>query len=397
MAIQNVRVSVTDPDLLIAGNSPYAEFVVASIQLYRWSTEALARAGNPAAGDLVTTWTLIASTEEQTEDAGPWSFTTYDSAAADTDWYAYRYVNAGVSLTSLFSDPWKVSRSASATLRDILWEIVCILGETGERGTATAGSTTSVTCAAKLGSSLRANNYFKGHWLTVLTDAGGLGAVPEGEEALIASDVASTGVATLDRTLTAAIASGDVFMTSALIRPSEMIRCVNRALEGMKVLQRIDVAVHPSTDVYGAPIGTRGVTDIYEVLGVQNYGVDTNTEGETPVHYETWSNRGQVYVKVVDPQFPLVRVVSEVSYRDMEGQMALMGDTTSAPIEWLKYAAAAECMKILVRDDGENNDFMNMKLSIDSDLAIATGRYATRMPARQAKKLRQRLVGPARY
>ena len=346
MSAFNVRVTVTDPDLLMAGDSPYADFDVTGIELYRWTTEALARAGVAGNGTLVTTFTLIAASATQTENAGPWAFAYNDTDQETTTWYRYRFRDTTGAFTSEFSDPWQPRNADGAArtvaLRDILYEVGKVLGEAAEKGTATAGSTTTVACALKFGSSLRANNYFKGHWLIVLEDAGGAGAAPEGEEAIIASDVASTGVVTLDRTLTAAVASGDTFMTSAFMRPSEMIHCINRVREGMKVLRRSDVATWPRRQLYDAPLGTRTEADIFEVLGVTDHGSESNVETEAPILYESWADGYEVKVKIVDPQFPVVRVVSRVSYRDIEGELSDMGDVTAAPIEWLRYAAAAE-------------------------------------------------------
>lgn len=401
MSAYNVRVTVTDPDLLMAGDSPYADFDVTGIELYRWASEALARAGVAGNGTLVTTFTLIAASATQTEAAGPWSFAYNDTDQETTSWYRYRFRDTTGAFTSEFSEPWKPRNAdgalATTALRDILFEVGTVLGEAAEKGVATAGSTTAVTCALKFGSTLRANNYYKGHWLVVLEDAGGVGAAPEGQEALVASDVASTGVLTLDRALTAAIASGDTVMTSAFMRPSEMIRCINRAREGMKVLRRNDVATWPRRQLYDAPAGTRTEADLFEVLGVQDHGSESLVESEAPLLYESWADGHEVKVKIVDPQFPVVRVVSRVSYRDLEGELSDMGDVTAAPIEWLRYAAADECMKILTRDDPENLDFASIAASIGRDLAIATARYATPTPPRKAVKLHQRLPGPARY
>lgn len=396
MAAFNIRVTVADPDLLIAGDSPFAPFVVEGVQVYRWTTEALARAGSAAAGTLVTTFTLVASTTTLTEDEGPFNFQYYDSSQADSSWYRYRFVSAGLVQSSPFSDPWRPSVAPTNTLRDILFEIGTLLGEAAERGTATAGSATSCTCVAVFQSSLMLDNYYKGHWFIVLTDAGGAAAAPEGEEALIASNVASTGVVTLDRTLTAAIASGDVFMTSAYIRPSEMIRCVNRAREGMKLLTSTDIATHSRERMYPAPTGIKTSADIYEVLGITELGTETNGVTETPVRYHLTNRNGQIWLNLNDDsfQFPFIRVVYEQSYRDAEGALSAMASTTAAPLQWLRAAAAAECMKILVRDDISQGEFMGIQNSIDQELAIATGRYATRMPARVAKASGRMPIGP---
>jgi len=216
------------------------------------------------------------------------------------------------------------------------------------------------------------------------------------EEALIASNVASTGVVTLDRTLTAAVASGDVFITSAYIRPTEMIRCVNRALENMKILRHVDIALHSREYLYPAPIGVRTETDLYEVLGiVEPYG-DSNKDDEVPIRYTTRSRNGQVWIRLQEDAFayPYMRVVYEMSYRDWEGEMTVMASETSAPLAWLRAAAADECMKILTRDDSSQGEFSNIAASIDRELATYTARWATRMPARKAKSSGRELIGP---
>lgn len=395
----NVRVSVTDPDLLMAGDSPFANFDVAKIQLYRWTTEALARAGDAGAGSLVTTFTLVAESQTITEAAGPYTFQYYDSGQGSGSRYRYRFADTGLAQFSQFSQPWQSDNREQPTLRQILFDIISLLGETGESGTATAGSTTTATSLPVFSSTLKDDNLYKGHWFLVTQDAGGLGAAPEGEEALIASNVASTGVVTLDHALTAAIANGDSFITSALIRPSEMIRCINRAREGMKVLLSTDVGVFNTDNVFAAPAGVRLITDIFEVLGVSDLGTETNVKDLEPLHYEAYEDGPQVFIKVNSDAyaFPVVRVRYEVSYRDYEGLMSLMSDTTSAPREWLRAAAAAECMEILVRDDAEQGTFATIQAKVERALQTATSRYASRAPARKIKPSGNRLVGPRTY
>ena len=396
MSAYNIRVSVSDPDLLMAGDSPFIDADATKIQVYRWTTEALARAGSAGAGTLVTTFTLIAGSEEITEAAGPFTFQYYDDAQVSTSWYRYRFADTALSQFSAFSQPWRPAEPKKTTLRDILFETGVILGEAAERGTASAGSTTTVTCTPVFQSTLLSNDFYKGHWLMVTQDAGGAAAAPEMEEALIASNVASTGVVTLDRTLTAAVGSGDIFITSAYIRPTEMIRCVNRALENMKVLRHVDIGLHSREYLYPAPIGVRVDTDIYEVLGVvEPYG-ETNHDDEVPIRYTTRSRDGQVWIKVQEDAFsyPYMRVYHELSYRDWEGEMTVMASETSAPLPWLRVAAAAECMEILTRDDSSQGEFANVAVSIERELAKYTARYATRMPARVAKSSGRELVGP---
>ena len=135
----NVRVPVADLDALIAGDSPFADFDAVYVQLYKWTSEALARTGTAGAGTLVTTWTLIASTQQATENAGPYSFAYDDTSQATGEWYRYRFANSGLSQFSDFSEPWPARRPAGTELREILFQVGAILGEAIERGTATAG------------------------------------------------------------------------------------------------------------------------------------------------------------------------------------------------------------------------------------------------------------------
>lgn len=396
MSAMNVRVSPPDPDLFIAGDSPYAAFAATKIQLYRWTTEALARAGDAGSGTLVTTWDLIAESEEITEAAGPFSFQVYDSGQLSTSWYRWRAANAGLSQFSQFSVPWQADNRTQPSLRELLFDIVNLLGETGESGTATAGSTTTATCVAAFGSSLKSDNDYRGHWFLVTYDGGGLGVAPEGEEAIIASNVASTGVVTLDHALTAAIASGDRFITSALIRPSEMVRCINRAREGMKLIASVDIATYRSETLYPAPQGVRVTTDIYEVLGVTDMGTETNGKALDPVMYEAFEDGPQIWIRLTEDAFsyPIVRIRYEVSYRDYEGELSAMSDLTAAPREWLRAAAAAECMEILTRDDPGQAEFATIQAKVDRALEVSTGRYATRMPPRKIKAPTVALIGP---
>ena len=395
----NVQVSVLDPDRIMAGNSDYAAFAATKIQLYRWTTEALARAGDPANGSLVTTWTLIASTEQATEAAGPFSFKVYDSGWSTSAWYRYRLTDDAIAQTSNFSAPWQAINTARPTLREIMWEVLCLMGNHGEQGTASAGSTTTVTCTPVLQSTLQPDSTFSGHWLMVTKDAAGAAAAPEMEEALIASNVASTGVATLDRTLTAAIASGDQFIISPLIRPTELIRCINRALEGMKIFRTVDIAVYSTEYRYPAPAGVRKRSDIHSVIGITSLGSDTRGEDETGVRYDVRTEGSQTWLYITEQSFnfSIIRVTHELSYRDLEGKLNVMADQTSAPIEWIRAAAAEEVAKQLVRDDPAQPEFQDLLSRMQDELQLATARDGPQTPPRQIRPVGRQLIGPRNF
>ena len=210
--------------------------------------------------------------------------------------------------------------------------------------------------------------------------------------------MATTGVLTLERALTAAIASGDVIMTSAYLRPTEIIRCINRAREGMKMLMRVDIAVHSREATYPVPVGVRKITDVYEVLGVTTPAGDSNADYEAPIMYSIYENGPNLFFRFFEDawSFQTIRVVYEMSYLDYEGPLVAMGDTTNAPLPWLRAAAAAECMEVLTRDDSSQGAFVNIQASIEKKLAVETMRAASRMPARKAVQTPRGLPGPRR-
>lgn len=124
------------------------------------------------------------------------------------------------------------------TLSDVLRSAYYELGQLNY-AKATGGSTTSaiVGSLANEGS----NNDWKDSGLFVDRDAGGLGAAPEGEFAVVSSYVDATGTFNLDSTLTAAIAAGDrIAYTSPRWSLQQSIGAVNHALAGMGDFTLVD-------------------------------------------------------------------------------------------------------------------------------------------------------------
>jgi len=76
------------------------------------------------------------------------------------------------------------------------------------RSTATGGSTTTLADTAKL---YEPNDYWIGHHLYIVTDAGGLHAAPEAEERPVTDFVQSTATLTVGPAFTAAPVSGDTY------------------------------------------------------------------------------------------------------------------------------------------------------------------------------------------
>lgn len=379
MTDPNILYSVTDPDGLIAGTSPYANFAAAYVQVYRWSSEALARAGSTGVGTLACTFTLIASTAERSDPdiAGPFRFGYYDASAGAGSWYRARFADSGLANFSPFSDPWEVDNAAEIALRDVIKEVGKGLGGSIDTYTAEANVTAGAIVITGLWKSTVRDAYlWTNQWVLVTQDAGGSGAAPEGEEALIASVDTGTGTATLERALTAAVTTGDTVLLSAWLQPSDIIKAINLAREKMHVPVSLDIALDAKSNRYPAPQGVRTRKDIISAFGVRRYA---NSDREDlfeidvkPVHdgLRVWLEIGE------NPSStPVARIQFLRSYREIEGELALMSDTTVAPLEWLRAAAAYEAAMMLVRSDPEEPEYARILALVEPDAANARDQF----------------------
>lgn len=400
MAASNLFVTVRDPDALIAGDDPLATFAVAYIQVYRYTSEANARADS--GGTLIDagsgyTWALVASTSAVTEEAGPYRFGYYDSSQTASSWYRYRFANSGLTSFSQLSEPWEADARPSWALRDILWEVGRLFGNLVKRGTAATNADAGlIDCAALLKSTLLDANLYDGWHILVSEDAGGAGAAPEGETGRIASVDTATGIATLDADLTAAVTNGDVFLMSAYLDWTEFLGVLNRTRENMQILATVDIALYQTVDRYPLPWGVKHETDVINGYGVLQYA-NSDVEDEFSLDYrvEFDGTRGWLYIP--QPQGTnLARMRLLRSYRDLEGDLSAMSDTTQAPIEWLRPVVAYEIARYLVESDPEEPIFQSLASSLEGDAARASGHYAPEVvrKARQGAG-RRFLPGPA--
>lgn len=96
---------------------------------------------------------------------------------------------------------------AAKTRADLVAEICREFGYY-YRSSATGGSTTTVVDTAGL---FAPDDYWVGHYVYIVTDAGGGGAAPEGEERPITDYVQSTATLTVSPAFSAAVAASDVY------------------------------------------------------------------------------------------------------------------------------------------------------------------------------------------
>jgi len=98
-------------------------------------------------------------------------------------------------------------------------------------GTATGGSTETVVDGVGL---IAPDDYWVGHYVYILADAGGEGAAPEGEERPITDYVQSSGTLTVAPAFSAAVADGDTYEVLPL-RRAEIIAAIQAGVRAAGV------------------------------------------------------------------------------------------------------------------------------------------------------------------
>ena len=96
---------------------------------------------------------------------------------------------------------------AEKTRADLVAEVARRFGYY-QRGTVDVGTTTTIQDTAGL---LAPDDYWIGHYATIVTDAGGEGAAPEGEERPVTDYVQSTATLVVDPPFSAQVGSDDVY------------------------------------------------------------------------------------------------------------------------------------------------------------------------------------------
>lgn len=374
MALENVIIGVDDPDALIAGTSEWASFAAAKIQLYRYGSEADAR--SDTSGTLATTFTLIGSDESRSDPdiAGPWRYGFYDSAQDGDTFYTYRFADSDLTNFSPFSEPWQADNTDEWALRDILFEIGTELPEMIRKGTASGGSTSTAICASLFTSSKVDSHLFEGWYLYVTKDAGGSSAAPEKEEAIIDSVDTTTGTATLDRALTAAIASGDTILITPLMPVSEMIRHINVARQKMRVEVEEDMPLTPDVNRYPAPEGFKAESDFISASAVVSY-TNSARQHTYPIDMVPKFDGRRWWLDTNELSAPMARVTMIRSYRDMEGTLTAMTDKTACPEEWWRPAFAFAIVEAVLEGDEGNGQTQRFYSQLKDDVAAATSRF----------------------
>lgn len=400
MAEANVVVPVPDPDKLMSATySPYG-FAAAYLKVYRYSSEALARAATSASpgGTLVATFTLVDSDTAPSDPdiAGPFRYGVYDSGMAAGSWYAYFFENAAGDTRSPMSSPWEGDNAPAWALRDVILEVGSVMGDSILKGTCATNATANlVICDSIFKSTVRDARMYEKWWLLCSYNADSEGSAPEGEEALIDSVNTASGTATLERSLSAAVTASDVILISAYLQPTSLIKAINRARERMKQVVVHDIPLDKTRNKYPVPFGVRSEADVIDVRGVvvDKVGSDLEWEFELSYRIEFDGRQGWLHIDEYPGVSNVARVRMERSYRDIEGDMLTMGATTSAPIEWLRPVAAFAAAETLLEQDPEAQEFQAMVNRFREEASRATGANAPQI-VRRVKANSAQHIGP---
>lgn len=116
---------------------------------------------------------------------------------------------------------------AAKTLADLVEAVADAFGHY-RQGTADAASGADEIVDAE--GLYEPDDYWNGHYAYILTDAGGAGAAPEGEERPVTDYDRTTATLTVSPDFSAAVAAGDTFELLPM-RRDRIVRAINRAIE----------------------------------------------------------------------------------------------------------------------------------------------------------------------
>lgn len=170
-----------------------------------------------------------------------------------------------------------------ALTRATMWGAVARnLGGVYLDGVAISGSTTTLVDTVNL-SGQYADDYLINAWLSIITDAGGAHAAPEGQTRRISDFVSSTGTVTVGTAFTAAVGPTDTYRIWAGAPKAEIIDAVSEALR----------AAWPAfyQRVYDTTVEIENKTYEYDIPATIEYLVDVEIQGNAA---------GEYYVPVKD-------------------------------------------------------------------------------------------------
>ena len=353
MPYPNVWVTLANPDALYEGTFPGVGFKVRKIHLAAFPSRADAEAG--AGPTHLVTWDLICTTDTPPADHyGPYRYGFYDATSGPLRWYAYRFESDTLDLGP-WSAPWR-AQPQRPTLEQILGELPMALGDLVRAQPITAATTSTLTLPV-LSEPGYSDDYFI-HWHVGVKAAGVY------QFSRIASY--SGGTATVSPAFSAAPAPGSTAIISPLLSVEQMIQAVNLALEEME--GEAEIAI-PANEPVLCPEGlTRSSL-------LRAYAVWPWDMREVPTRV-TLSGMPLKITGLAPAWASAVNVVYLAPYSAIDGPLTNPDDTTSAPLPWVRAAAAAAIARMLTEQDPEDRMAQALFQRLAAKAKEAAGKWA---------------------
>jgi hypothetical protein len=362
MPYPNTWVTIANPDALYDGVAPGVGMKVRKIHLAAFSSRANAESGTSPIPLVV--WNLIRTSDQPpAEHYGPFSYGYYDAASAPGRWYAYRFESDTLDLGP-WSEPWPAGPERP-TLEQILSSLPAVLGDLFRATTAAGGTTTTIVLPV-LGDPGYSTDYFL-HWHLIVRTGG------QYSFTRIASYSGTT--ATIAPALASAPASGAPVYMTPLLSGEQVIAAINLATDEMEGENEVDI---PANEPVLCPEG------LTRSSFLRAYAVRSADQREVPVR-ATFSGVPP-RITVLTPSWAAsARVAYLAPFSAIDGPLSLPSDVTSAPLPWVRAAAAAAIARMVMEQDPE-----------DTMARALFERMATRAKEMAGKWAPERSVGAGR-
>lgn len=242
---------------------------------------------------------------------------------------------------------------ATFTLSDLTYMVAREIGILKE-GVATGGSTTTIIDTNERSEE---NDYWNGGTAWILKDAGGAGAAPEKEFALITDHVSATGTLTV-ATFSAAVGAGDRYaVANDWVPKNIIISQINSALLDMGPVPTTDITSITTADnqtEYTLPAAAG--RDLRQVF-IQT--VDDDSDDNRWAEIRGWKVKqavpGTADTLILDRQYPTGYDLMLV-YMATHGALSAATDALNehVPVERVVIPAALQCLYHLAQRTGWN-------------------------------------------
>jgi hypothetical protein len=311
---------------------------------------------------------LRPSTDEWTEDEGPYRYAVYDEEYQVGSWYRYDFVSQDFARWTSLSEPFEADTRRAWTLVEVLRSTARLFGEAFIESPAGGSSPTEATIP-RLVSSITDPSLLRG-W-SVYVAATPNDAPPLGEVTRLDEVDTATGQVTFATPLSAAIPLGSTVYLGAYWSWDQLIEAVNRALGEMQFVDEQIFAVVPSRPLeMTLPWQIRSASDVLGMWARDKMGNEFPYAGDIRLVY------GRPTIVGPAPGLPFLRVQGLRYYLDLSGPLERPSDETTAPLPWLRTLAARRLVDALLLTDPEEQELVRIGAYLDQESRRMAGFYA---------------------